>query len=102
MTRGEMRRSDIDLACHRVLATGSHKRFGRAIALRRTYWRGQWLKTQLASEAARAMVDVGRAVVCPPFDELRDLRLPRRCSTAASSMLRTSSPLYKPVVTGPS
>lgn len=53
---------------------GLHERFGHAIALRRTDRRGQRLKTQFASEAARAVIDVGRAVVRQPFDGLRGLR----------------------------
>lgn len=53
---------------------GLHERFGHAIALGRTLRRVQRLKAQFPSEAARAVVDGGRAVVRQPFDGLRCLR----------------------------
>ena len=57
-----------------IVLHGLHERFGHAIAQRQTYWCGQRLKTRFASEAARAVVDVGRAVARQPFDGPRGLR----------------------------
>ncbi len=60
-----------------IVLHGLHERFRHAIALRRTDRCGQRLKTQFASEAARAVVDVGRAVVRQLTNFLRDAVEPR-------------------------